>query len=194
MVFVRRSLASSVSAVDTAHVTTGIGDVVGNKGGVGVSFRMCGTSFLFINSHFAAHQDAVRYTLLLSVVCWLRLFVLHLCLLFVSVLICDALQVLDRNRDFWRINTEMDLPSNSDPSTRRNFVSLVLFCAPPVLFPVFFFLQSAGLNLLLLLLLLCCRDVFGVNSAFAFPINLTSILPVRIVCVCVFSAICFRSV
>lgn len=33
---------------------------LGNKGGIGVSFRFCSTSFLFVTAHLAAGQRAVR--------------------------------------------------------------------------------------------------------------------------------------
>ena len=32
----------------------------GNKGGVGISFKLFDTSICFVNSHFAAHQDEVE--------------------------------------------------------------------------------------------------------------------------------------
>ena len=36
-VYVRRGLLPEVSSVQTAHVACGVGDILGNKGGVGVS-------------------------------------------------------------------------------------------------------------------------------------------------------------
>ena len=33
-----------------------IGGRVGNKGGVGISLNMAGSTFLFINAHLAAHE------------------------------------------------------------------------------------------------------------------------------------------
>lgn len=33
---------------------------LGNKGGIGVTFRLCDTTFLFVNAHLAAGQKAVR--------------------------------------------------------------------------------------------------------------------------------------
>jgi len=59
VVFVRKELAVYVSGVDKARVATGVGNVIGNKGGVGVCMNVGSTSVLFINSHFAAHQHAV---------------------------------------------------------------------------------------------------------------------------------------
>lgn len=35
----------------TGSIATGIGNVIGNKGGVGVGLLLKGTSFLFVNSH-----------------------------------------------------------------------------------------------------------------------------------------------
>jgi phosphatidylinositol-bisphosphatase len=57
--FVRISLAAHVHHVEHACVATGIGDVVGNKGGVALGFDIANTSLLFINAHLAAHQHAV---------------------------------------------------------------------------------------------------------------------------------------
>ena len=59
VVFVRKELAMYVCGVDKARVATGVGNVIGNKGGVGVCMNVGSTSILFINSHFAAHQHAV---------------------------------------------------------------------------------------------------------------------------------------
>jgi hypothetical protein len=69
--FARRSLVDAtpqngsgggravITGVETARHATGIGDVLGNKGGVGLCFDVGGTSFAFVNCHFHAHQDAV---------------------------------------------------------------------------------------------------------------------------------------
>jgi hypothetical protein len=54
--FVRKSLASGLSGVYSDNVATGIGNVVGNKGGVAITFSMGHQSFCFLNCHLAAHQ------------------------------------------------------------------------------------------------------------------------------------------
>ena len=59
MAFVRTSLFPYVHHIEHGAVATGIGDIVGNKGGVAIGFDIGSTSFLFINAHFAAHQGAV---------------------------------------------------------------------------------------------------------------------------------------
>eukprot|EP01135_Chromosphaera_perkinsii_P000298 Nk52_evm67s62 gene=Nk52_evmTU67s62 len=59
-VFVSKFLRPYITQVQTSSVSTGIGNVVGNKGGVGVTFNFHKTSFLFISSHFAAHQGKVK--------------------------------------------------------------------------------------------------------------------------------------
>ncbi|KAL1518982.1 hypothetical protein AB1Y20_003251 [Prymnesium parvum] len=59
-VYARRELLPQVSHVHSAHVACGIGDVLGNKGGVGISLCVGRTSILFINSHLAAHQHKVN--------------------------------------------------------------------------------------------------------------------------------------
>lgn len=57
--FARRSLMDSIGCVRTAQVATGIANTLGNKGGVGISLTVGQTSLLLINSHLAAHQNAV---------------------------------------------------------------------------------------------------------------------------------------
>ena len=52
-----------MSATESSSVATGLGNTLGNKGGVGVGFTVGSTSFLFINAHFAAHQNKVRSAL-----------------------------------------------------------------------------------------------------------------------------------
>ena len=60
IVFLRRTLLPYLSRVSSDCVATGIGDVLGNKGGVGIGLDIGQTSFLFITSHFAAHQQHVQ--------------------------------------------------------------------------------------------------------------------------------------
>ena len=59
-IFVRRDTVSAhLSHIDSQSVPTGIGGLLGNKGGVAISFVFDSRfSFLFINSHFHAHQDS----------------------------------------------------------------------------------------------------------------------------------------
>mmetsp|Transcript_42494 Transcript_42494/g.117618 ORF Transcript_42494/g.117618 Transcript_42494/m.117618 type:complete len:403 (-) Transcript_42494:212-1420(-) len=58
-VYVRRGLLAEVSGVQSAHVACGLGDILGNKGGVGISLRVGRTSMLCVNAHFAAHQTKI---------------------------------------------------------------------------------------------------------------------------------------
>jgi hypothetical protein len=46
--------------VSSAAVATGVGNTLGNKGGVGISMNIGSTRFAFFNAHFAAHQNAVK--------------------------------------------------------------------------------------------------------------------------------------
>lgn len=57
MVFIHRYLWRYCWNVRTAHVATGIGNVMGNKGGAQVAFDLGHTSILFINAHLAAHMN-----------------------------------------------------------------------------------------------------------------------------------------
>ena len=41
-------------------VATGVGGVMGNKGGVGISFKLYETSLCFVGSHLAAHQNKIE--------------------------------------------------------------------------------------------------------------------------------------
>ena len=60
MVFVRNPLSNLVSNIQTAHLPTGIAKVVGNKGGVAVSFRILNSSYMFISSHLAARPSRLE--------------------------------------------------------------------------------------------------------------------------------------
>eukprot|EP01102_Stenamoeba_stenopodia_P013446 TRINITY_DN4365_c0_g1_i4.p1 TRINITY_DN4365_c0_g1~~TRINITY_DN4365_c0_g1_i4.p1 ORF type:complete len:443 (-),score=64.72 TRINITY_DN4365_c0_g1_i4:27-1355(-) len=57
VVFIKNTLFPFVSAIQGSKEATGIANVIGNKGGVGISFNFHGTSFCFVNSHLAAHQS-----------------------------------------------------------------------------------------------------------------------------------------
>ncbi|KAI0926293.1 hypothetical protein AcW1_008502 [Taiwanofungus camphoratus] len=61
-VYVNRDVKHLVRGTSKSVVTTGlIGGRVGNKGGVGVSVNIDGTTLLFINAHLAAHGDKVHH-------------------------------------------------------------------------------------------------------------------------------------
>ena len=49
-----------VRSVMTSSIATGIGGIVGNKGGIGVSFLLRDTRICFVNTHLAAHRDNVK--------------------------------------------------------------------------------------------------------------------------------------
>jgi len=60
MVLVHRSLWQYVWDVRTACVATGFANVVGNKGGAQVAFRLAQTSFLFAGAHLTAHAEKME--------------------------------------------------------------------------------------------------------------------------------------
>ncbi|KAI0784455.1 hypothetical protein C8Q75DRAFT_778933 [Abortiporus biennis] len=61
-VFVNRDVRGLVREVSKSAVTAGlIGGRVGNKGGVGISVNIDGTTFLFINAHLAAHEGKIHH-------------------------------------------------------------------------------------------------------------------------------------
>eukprot|EP01083_Nonionella_stella_P052497 139270_1 len=53
-------IEKSISCVETARVATGIGGVLGNKGGIGISLCIEQTSFLFVLAHFAARAERLE--------------------------------------------------------------------------------------------------------------------------------------
>jgi hypothetical protein len=59
IVCVHRALHKIITDVKTGAVATGLGNVIGNKGGVAVGFSVGNTSLLFVNCHLAAGQKAV---------------------------------------------------------------------------------------------------------------------------------------
>lgn len=58
-VFVKPEHESRISHVNTASVKTGLGNTLGNKGAVGISFIFNGTSFGFVNCHLTSGSDKV---------------------------------------------------------------------------------------------------------------------------------------
>lgn len=58
--FVHKAIASMCSVVTSAAVPTGMGSTLGNKGGVGLHFKIGATRLLVVNAHLAAHQTAER--------------------------------------------------------------------------------------------------------------------------------------
>ena len=58
--FARRELLSAVRDVRRDAVSCGLGNVIGNKGAVGVSFEYAGARMCFLNAHLAAHAENVE--------------------------------------------------------------------------------------------------------------------------------------
>ncbi|XP_020779042.1 inositol polyphosphate phosphatase-like 1b [Boleophthalmus pectinirostris] len=58
-VLVKPEHEGRISRVGTASVKTGLGNTLGNKGAVGVSFYFNGTSFGFVNCHMTSGSDKV---------------------------------------------------------------------------------------------------------------------------------------
>ena len=54
VVYIEKSLISAVSDIVTLKKATGVANIIGNKGGVLLSFRLENTSFCFISCHLAA--------------------------------------------------------------------------------------------------------------------------------------------
>ena len=54
MVLVRREHRHRISGVTTGSVPTGIGNVIGNKSGLGIALKFIETSLCFVGSHLAA--------------------------------------------------------------------------------------------------------------------------------------------
>lgn len=63
-VYIHRDLKSHVDGTSKSAVTAGlIGGRVGNKGAVGISMKIDGMSFLFLNCHLTAHKGKVNHRL-----------------------------------------------------------------------------------------------------------------------------------
>jgi len=53
IVFIKSSFSPFVENVRTSHKAMGFAKIIGNKGGVGISFKLFGYTFTFINCHLA---------------------------------------------------------------------------------------------------------------------------------------------
>ncbi|KAH7884604.1 hypothetical protein F5I97DRAFT_1890616 [Phlebopus sp. FC_14] len=63
-IYIHRDLRDLVEGTSKSAVTAGlIGGRVGNKGGVGISLKIDGTTFLFLNAHLAAHEGKINHRL-----------------------------------------------------------------------------------------------------------------------------------
>ncbi|TFK28188.1 DNase I-like protein [Coprinopsis marcescibilis] len=63
-IYVHKDLKPFVKGISKSAVTAGlIGGRVGNKGGVGISINLDGTTLLFLNAHLAAHEGRVSHRL-----------------------------------------------------------------------------------------------------------------------------------
>ncbi|KAH0584979.1 hypothetical protein H2248_008249 [Termitomyces sp. 'cryptogamus'] len=63
-VFIHRDLHPLVRGTSRSAVTAGlIGGRVGNKGAVGITINLDGTTFLFLNAHLAAHEAKLNHRL-----------------------------------------------------------------------------------------------------------------------------------
>ena len=58
--FVRTDMKHLVTKVESDKVATGIGNIVGNKGGVGFSMMVEGKRLAFVNCHLTAQQKAIK--------------------------------------------------------------------------------------------------------------------------------------
>lgn len=56
LIFAHEKLSNVIDEVRKETEATGIAGVVGNKGGVAIALKVMDTSFVFVNSHLAAHQ------------------------------------------------------------------------------------------------------------------------------------------
>jgi hypothetical protein len=60
MAFAHTSIAHLCSDITSVAVATGIGNTMGNKGGVTISLNVGNTRIVVTNAHLAAHQNAVK--------------------------------------------------------------------------------------------------------------------------------------
>ncbi|KAI8906958.1 Endonuclease/exonuclease/phosphatase [Gorgonomyces haynaldii] len=61
VVYVKKQHRHMIKNITSAKLGTGIGNMLGNKGAVGISILFGDTSLLFVNCHFSAHATKVQY-------------------------------------------------------------------------------------------------------------------------------------
>jgi hypothetical protein len=49
-----------ITNIQSNHVTTGILNTIGNKGGIGITFKVGDTSLIFINCHLASGEEEMQ--------------------------------------------------------------------------------------------------------------------------------------
>jgi len=60
VIFIHKSLAPQISDIGCSYVATGVSNVIGNKGAVGISFQIGDTKMLCISCHLASGQDQIE--------------------------------------------------------------------------------------------------------------------------------------
>ncbi|KAL3761239.1 hypothetical protein ACHAWU_007056 [Discostella pseudostelligera] len=60
ILFAHKSIVHLLSNVRSRAVPTGIGDTLGNKGGIGIALSIGESTFIFVNAHLSAHQHATE--------------------------------------------------------------------------------------------------------------------------------------
>ncbi|KAG2484194.1 hypothetical protein HYH03_017006 [Edaphochlamys debaryana] len=60
LLFAVKPLAPHITEVRTSSVATGVGNMLGNKGGVAVTFNLAGAQILLVGAHFAAHDQHIE--------------------------------------------------------------------------------------------------------------------------------------
>lgn len=60
LILVKEQLARFITHVEADTIACGIGDVLGNKGGIAVSFHFRDTTFCVVNCHFAARAERLQ--------------------------------------------------------------------------------------------------------------------------------------
>jgi len=58
--FAHKSIASYIQGIEYSEVRTGMRGTLGNKGAIGITFKLYGASFLFINCHLSSGQSQAK--------------------------------------------------------------------------------------------------------------------------------------
>lgn len=56
-IYIRSEYHPLVSNIEMQSIPTGVAHLIGNKGGVGISFKIINTSYFFIGCHLAARPN-----------------------------------------------------------------------------------------------------------------------------------------